>query len=272
VATLEHMTIVEAIKAVLEDSGKPLTAKELYNAIVAQNLYDFKAKEPVGVVNGQIRRRCVGLDFPSASPVKFFKIVEGNRYALKDAPEANAPPAPEEESDKLPEEKIEEAYEQHLTELKQQLLDTILRSDFAFFERLVIDLLVKMGYGGTNPDAGLHTGKTGDGGIDGVIKQDELGLELIYIQAKRYALNRKVREEEVRSFAGALNKVRKGVFLTTSEFTAGAQRLARDHEKTIILVNGDMLAQLMVNHGVGLSEVKVYRTMKIDQDYFSEVG
>lgn len=268
------MTIVEAIKAVLEDSGKPLTAKEIYDAIVARNLYDFKAKEPVGVVNGQIRRRCVGLDFPSASPVKFFKIVEGNRYALKDAPEADAAPAPEpeEETDKLPEEKIEEAYEQHLAELKQQLLDTILRSNFAFFERLVIDLLVKMGYGGTNPDAGLHTGKSGDGGIDGIIKQDELGLELIYIQAKWYALNRKVRAEEVRSFAGALNKVRKGVFLTTSEFTGGAKKLARDHEKTIILVDGDMLAQLMVKHGVGLSEVKVYRTMKIDQDYFSEVG
>jgi len=266
------MTIVEAIKNVLEQAGKPLTAKEIYDAIVAENLYDFKAKDPESVVNSQIRRHTLGLDFPSASPVKLFKMVEGNRYALKEAPDDDVSPAPELELelDKLPEEKIEEAYEQHLTELKQQLLDTILRSNFAFFERLVIDLLVKMGYGGTNPDAGLHTGKTGDGGIDGIIKQDELGLELIYIQAKRYALNHKVREVEVRSFAGALNKVRKGVFLTTSEFTSGAEKFARGHEKTIILVNGDMLGQLMVKHGVGLSEVKAYRTMKIDQDYFSE--
>jgi restriction system protein len=266
------MTIVEAIKAVVKKAGKPLTSKEVYKAIVEENLYDFKAVNPEAVVNTQIRRHCVGLDFPSANPIKHFRIVEGNKYTLKDVTtsEAISSPKREPEADKLPEEKIEESYKQHLLLLKQQLLEIILKSDPAFFERLVIELLLQMGYGGTNPNAGLHRGKPGDGGIDGIIKQDKLGLELIYIQAKRYALNRKVQEPEIRLFAGALTKVQKGVFITTSDFAPKAEKFAKDHEKTIILVNGDMLSDLMIDHGVGVSEVKNYRTLRIDYDYFSE--
>lgn len=268
------MTIVEAIKAVLEKAEKPLTSKEIYKAIVDEHLYDFKAINPDAVVNTQIRRHCLGLDFPSSSPVKHFKIVDGNKYTLKDAAETEPAHASksQQEADKLPEEKIDDAYRQHRLSLKQQLLEIILRSDPVFFERLVIELLLKMGYGGTNQNAGLHIGRPGDGGVDGIIRQDKLGLDSIYIQAKRYSLNRKVQEPEIRSFAGALSKVSKGVFITTSDFATKADKFARAHEKTIILVNGDILTDLMIDHGVGVSEVKTYRTLKIDYDYFSEVG
>jgi restriction system protein len=268
------MTIVEAIKAVLAEPGEPLTSRAIYSAVVARGLYEFKAKYPEAVVNSQIRRHCVGLDFPSASPVKHFKIVEGHRYALKDAPTPQVSNATSQDraEDKIPEEMIEEAYGKHFDWLKQQLLEAILGAPPEFFERLVIDLLLKMGYGGANPpsDAGLHIGRPGDGGVDGVIKQDELGLELIYLQAKRYGLDRKVQEPEVRSFAGALSKVQKGVFITTAEFADKARKFAQHHEKRIILLDGDSLTHLMIKHGIGLTELRTYKTLRVDNDYFSE--
>jgi restriction system protein len=268
------MTIVEAIKAVLAEPTQPLTSRAIYCAIVARHLYDFKAKDPESVVNSQIRRHCVGLDFPSSSPVKHFRVVEGHRYVLKDAPIPQISPVSRQErdEDKVPEEMIEEAHGKHFELLKQQLLEAILGAPPEFFERLVIDLLLKMGYGGTNPppDAGLHIGRPGDGGIDGVIRQDELGLELIYLQAKRYGLDRKVQEPEIRSFAGALSKVQKGVFITTAEFADKAKTFAKHHEKRIILLNGDALTHLMIKHGIGLTELRTYKTLRVDNDYFSE--
>jgi restriction system protein len=197
---------------VLAGAG-PLSGEEVYNRIVAGRLYAFKALNPKAVVRGQLRRHCLGLDFPTASPVKYFRLVGEDRYELgsakgvRTAALAVATPA----SGTLPEEAMEKAYQDHVLALGEELKEKILSNHPAFFERWVIDLLLAMGYGGSDPSLGIHTGGPGDGGIDGIINEDRLGLEQIYLQAKRYALDREVKRAEVQAFAGAMNKIRKGV-------------------------------------------------------------
>jgi restriction system protein len=125
-----------------------------------------------------------------------------------------------------------------------------------------------MGYGGSNPERGIHTGGPNDAGIDGTIFEDRLGLERIHIQAKRYASDRPVKRPEIQKFAGALNRIRKGVFITTSSFDRRAIDFAASHEKTIALIDGDMLCQLMIAHGVGVEIVQSYPVFRVDGDYF----
>ena len=140
----------------------------------------------------------------------------------------------------------------------------------AFFEKLVVDLLVALGYGGSRKDAGEAVGRTGDDGIDGVIKEDRLGLDIVYIQAKRW--QRTVGRPEVQSFAGSLEgkRARKGVFITTSQFTKDAIDYVGRIEKKIVLIDGPTLARLMVEHGVGVAEAATYSVRRIDLDYFDE--
>ena len=268
------ITIVDGIKAVLRDSAEPLPVDEIYARIVAQNLYSFKAVEPKGVVRGQLRRHCLGLKFPTASPVKYFRLCGEDKYALESEDGVRTDPgvsAPK-RAGEIPEEVIEDAHKEHLDGLRQKLKEKILENHFAFFERLVIELLIKMGYGGSDPSLGIHTGGPGDGGIDGIIKEDKLGLGKIYIQAKRYALEREVKRPEVQRFAGAMNKVKKGVFITTAKYAESATEFAADHEKAISLIDGDLLCDLMIMHGVGVSEVKTYKVFQVDNDYFSPNG
>lgn len=223
------MTIVEAIKFVLSDVPEGLTAKEIYDEIIKKNLYSFGAKNPLGVVNSQIRRRCVGLDFPTAYPVKVFRIVgqrgKKNKFALYDDKlhfsEDMRSSKSKDTTDELPEEKIGAALREHITSIKQQLLDYILNNSPAFFEQLVLDLLFKMGYG-YGKQAGVVTGRPHDGGIDGIISEDKLGLDLIYFQAKRYSTPNKVGRSELQAFIGAMEHVQKGVYITTSKFTKEA--------------------------------------------------
>lgn len=265
------MTIVEAIQAVLGGTKEALSVDQIYNLIVNQNLYLFKAIDPKSVVRSQVRRHCLGLDFPSASPVKYFKIVGDDRYLLESIqglPPSVVPATPI-QNGRLPEEIIEDSFKEHLQNLRDQLKQKILQNHPAFFERLVIELLLRMGYGGNDPALGKHTGGPGDGGIDGIINEDKLGLEKIYIQAKRYSLNRKVTRAEVQGFAGAMNKIKKGVFITTASFAETALDFAKTHEKTISLIDGDLLCELMIINGVGVSQVKLYKLLKIDSDYFS---
>jgi restriction system protein len=156
--------------------------------------------------------------------------------------------------------------------LADDLLERVKGSSPAFFERLVVDLLVRMGYGGSRKDAGRAIGKTGDGGIDGVIKEDELGLDSIYVQAKRYTVS-SVPAEDLRGFVGALvgKRARKGVFLTTSSFSSSALQYARTLDNmALVLVDGRQLAALMVQFDVGTSAVGKYIVNKIDDDYFNE--
>ncbi|WP_211532411.1 restriction endonuclease [Methanobacterium alkalithermotolerans] len=139
-----------------------------------------------------------------------------------------------------------------------------------FFEKLVVDLLLNMGYGGSRKDAGEAIGKSNDGGIDGIINEDKLGLDTIYIQAKRW--ENTVSRPEIQKFAGALQgqKAKKGVFLTTSNFSKGALEYASIIDSKVVLIDGNRLAQLMIDHDIGVSKQKSYDIKKIDSDYFSE--
>lgn len=167
-----------------------------------------------------------------------------------------------------PEDALAAAYTKLRQSLEAELLDTIKEASPAFFERLVVDLLVNMGYGGNRRDAGKALGKSGDGGIDGIIKEDRLGLDVIYIQAKRWEGT--VGRPEIQKFAGALQgqRARKGVFITTSSFSREAEEYSSIIDTRIILIDGERLTSLMVDHNVGVSTVGQYEVKKIDSDYF----
>jgi restriction system protein len=155
--------------------------------------------------------------------------------------------------------------------LSAELLIRIKACSPGFFERLVVDLLLKMGYGGSRRDFGQAIGKPGDGGIDAVIKEDKLGLDAVYLQAKRWDSGQ-VGSKEIQAFVGALHgrKARKGVFITTSGFSKPARDYARDIQDRVVLIDGPQLADLLIEHGVGVSTTATYEIKKIDTDYFSE--
>ena len=171
---------------------------------------------------------------------------------------------------RTPEEAIEAEYHRLREGLASELLDAIKQQPPHFFERLVIDLLVSMGYGGTRRDAGQAVGRSGDGGIDGTIKEDRLGLDVIYVQAKRW--EGPVGSPDVQKFAGALagQKAKKGVFLTTSTFSQAAREYAKLIDTKIVLIDGENLTQLMIDHGIGVTTTATYEIKRIDTDYFSE--
>ncbi len=172
--------------------------------------------------------------------------------------------------EQTPEETLEASYRSLRSLLAAELLDRIGCCPPSFFERLVVDLLVAMGYGGSRADAGQAVGRTGDDGIDGIIKEDKLGLDVVYIQAKRRTGT--VGRPEVQAFAGSLEgqRARKGVFLTTSRFTADARDYVTRIEKRIVLIDGQELGELLIDHGIGVADVETYRIKRIDADYFDE--
>lgn len=174
----------------------------------------------------------------------------------------------EQDSTLTPEDSLASAYNQLRLALESEVLSSVKEASPSFFERLVVDLLVKMGYGGSRQDAGKALGKSGDGGIDGTINEDRLGLDVIYIQAKRW--EGPVGRPEIQKFAGALQgqRARKGVFITTSSFTKEAIEYASLIESKIILIDGEHLSRLMVEHNVGVSTVGRYEVKKLDSDYF----
>jgi restriction system protein len=167
---------------------------------------------------------------------------------------------------------IESAYQQLRSQLTSDVLDQVRAVSWKFFERLVVDVLVKMGYGGSRKEAGQAFQQGGDEGIDGIIKEDRLGLDIIYVQAKRWRDGRTVGRPEIQKFAGALQgkRARKGVFITTSDFSKEALEYASLIDSKIILIDGERLAELMVEHGVGVTTTTSYEIRKIDLDYFAE--
>lgn len=169
-----------------------------------------------------------------------------------------------------PEEAMEASYLKLRSELASELLETIMTCSASFFERLVVDLLVKMGYGGTRKDAGTAIGRSGDGGIDGIIKEDRLGLDVVYIQAKRWGDT--VGRPEIQKFAGALlgQQARKGVFITTSNYSKAAQEYVSTIDSKIVLIDGETLAQLLIDFDLGVSPVATYSLKRVDLDYFAE--
>lgn len=171
---------------------------------------------------------------------------------------------------KTPEESLEGAYQKLRGDLAAELLQRLKTCSPTFFERLVVEVIVKMGYGGTRKDAGKAVGRSGDGGIDGIIKEDKLGLDAIYIQAKRWEST--VGRPEIQKFIGALaqQRAKKGLFITTSSFSADAEDCVSRIEAKVVLIDGEDLAQLMIDHNVGVSTVGTYEIKKIDSDYFAE--
>lgn len=171
-------------------------------------------------------------------------------------------------SDQTPEDILASAYRRLRKDLEIELLEQVKSASPAFFERLVIDLLVSMGYGGSRQDAGRAIGKSGDGGIDGIIKEDKLGLDVLYVQAKRWEGT--VGRPEIQKFAGALQGQRasKGVFITTSTYSKDAIEYVDVINSKIILIDGERLAGLMVDHNVGVSTIGRYELKRLDNDYF----
>jgi restriction system protein len=172
--------------------------------------------------------------------------------------------------EKTPEESIEYGYSKLKESISEDIIGKIKECSATFFERLVIELLVKMGYGGTLKEAGKVIGKTGDGGIDGIIKEDKLGLDVIYVQAKRW--ENVVGRPEIQKFAGALlgQKAKKGIFITTSWYTNDALEFVRNLDSKIVLIDGEMLTELMIEYNLGVSPYKSFELKKLDSDYFTE--
>jgi len=169
-----------------------------------------------------------------------------------------------------PEETLEYSYQKLRNDIAQDLINNVKSCSSEFFEKLVVDLLLNMGYGGSRRDAGQALGRSGDGGIDGIIKEDRLGLDTIYIQAKRW--ENTVSRPEIQKFAGALQgqQAKKGVFITTSTFSKGAHEYASIIDSKLVLIDGERLSQLMIDYDIGVSKIKSYELKKVDTDYFSE--
>jgi restriction system protein len=269
------MRIVDALIEVLKEN-ESLTYKEAYLKIKERNLYQFGAKDPEAAVNAKLRCHCEGLDFPGASPVKYFAIVgqKGTRnlYALvQENQEGHVEKEtlkkknkPVSEDDLLPEEKIDLTYLFYKNNIKRQILEC----HPSFFEQLVVNLLLEMGYG-SDEMSGHVLGKSHDGGIDGVIYEDKLGLSKIYIQAKRNDSSNTVGRPVLQAFVGAMQDVQKGVFITTSSFTKEARNYAeKQQQKSLKLIDGDLLSELMIKYGIGLEKVQTYTVYKINEDFF----
>lgn len=176
------------------------------------------------------------------------------------------PPDPE----LTPLELLENNYQIIRDQLADDLLEQVCTSSPAFFEKMVVDLLLAMGYGGSRKDAGEAIGRSNDEGIDGIIKEDKLGLDVIYIQAKRW--KNTVGRQEIQGFVGSLEgkRARKGIFITTSQFNKNATEYVKSIEKKVILIDGIQLTQFMIDHGVGVTDLNNYIIKRVDSDYFTE--
>lgn len=192
-----------------------------------------------------------------------------NQHGTTEEPATDAVPNIDQEK-QTPEEALENAYLTVRGEIEAELLSLVMNNPPEFLEQVVVDLVVRMGYGGSRKDAGEALGRSGDEGIDGIIKEDPLGLDIIYLQAKRW--ENSVTRPEIQKFAGALQgqRAKKGIFITTSTFSAGAVEYISQIDSKIILIDGTRLAKLMFNHGIGVASASTYEVKRIDTDYFAD--
>jgi restriction system protein len=236
----------------LKKAGLLESPRRSYFRITAAELHALQ-KQPA-TIDVQFLKQCPEfLEFLRGKPKDKGTIIQGTDSGVQ-----------------TPDEVLEDAYQESRRSLAQELLATVKACSPQFFEKLVVDLLLKMDYGGSRKDAGEAVGKSGDGGIDGIIKEDPLGLGVLYLQAKRWEAS--VGSPEIQKFVGALHgkKARRGVFISTSTFTSEALNYAKNIEDKVVLIDGDALAQLMIDHDVGVSKVAEYAVKKIDSDYFTE--
>ena len=263
-----------------EDRKEVLPSGKQYrfaNRVGWARTYLKKARFPDIPTPGKIQITQRDLDILRENPSKIDKAMLRRfpefvefEHSTRNTPTVANPNEKEEESN-TPEEALEESYQTLRKALAQELLERVKKISPSFFEKLVIDLLVAMGYGGSQSDAGRVIGRSGDGGIDGIIKEDKLGLDAIYVQAKRLDSST-VGRPVVQSFAGSLegHRAKKGVFITTSQFSPDAEEYVKFLEKKIVLIDGEQLSELMIDYGIGVSDVKTYSIKKIDLDYFEE--
>jgi restriction system protein len=298
----DYQTIMLPLLRFLKD-GKEHNIGEVVDALAEEfDLSDDERQQLLGSGQQTVIRNRAGwartylkkADLIASTRRGFFRITERGQSVLKSGPERvdvrflerfpefvafrelrhdrpeepQVPPIPP--SDATPEEALDAAYQRLRLDLEADLLEQVKSASPSFFERLVVELLVRMGYGGTLRDAGQAVGKSGDGGIDGIIKEDRLGLDVIYIQAKRW--DSTVGRPEIQKFAGALqgHRARKGVFITTSSFSSDALDFASRIDSKIVLMDGSALAKHMIDHNVGVSASRSYEVKKIDSDYFNE--
>ncbi|MGH7024168.1 MAG: restriction endonuclease [Caulobacteraceae bacterium] len=199
---------------------------------------------------------------------EFYKREASERPASPASPSLGSPDAVR----TTPEEQIEAAYAAIHATLRDELIQRILQNSPSFFEGVIVDLLVGMGYGGSRRDAALKLGRSGDGGVDGVISEDRLGLDRVYVQAKRYGAGSVVGRPDVQGFVGSLVGLgaSKGVFVTTSTFTAQATEFVRHLSQRVVLINGLELADLMIEHGIGVRTNRALEFKRLDEDFFAE--
>lgn len=226
--------------------------------------YLKKAKLIQSPKRGILKITPAGINLLKTNP----KVLNNQMLFLKEKDEPTHTPSVHEEPIKTPRETLSESYELIRKQLAEELLEQVMNCSPSFFEDLVVKLLVAMGYGGSLEDAGQRVGGTGDGGIDGIIKEDKLGLSQIYIQAKRW--EKSVGSPEISQFVGALSakNAEKGVFITTSKFTANAIEFVQKVPKNIVLIDGEYLANLMIDYNVGVTEEESYVVKRIDSDFF----
>jgi len=203
---------------------------------------------------------------------KFPSFIEFQNISRDDNDDDTIPDVSISQTEKTPEESLDLAYKRIRKTLSIELLSKVTDLPPEFFEKLVVDLIVRMGYGGSIADAGKAIGRSGDEGIDGTIKEDKLGLDIIYVQAKRWKPGNVVGRPELHKFVGALagQGAKKGIFLTTSSFTKEALEYVPKNETKIVLIDGARLAQLMIDYNLGCSVQQIYEVKKLDSDYFGE--
>jgi restriction system protein len=215
-------------------------------------------------------RELLGLNLPKLTVQNLSKYPEFVAFHKGSQNSGDAEQEAKPEKAETPEEQLANAYRVLRDSLANDILETVKKASPTFFEEMVIDLLVAMGYGGSVEDAGRAVGKSGDGGIDGIIKEDKLGLDVVYVQAKRWSNS--IGRPVVQAFAGSLEGVRarKGVLITTSYFSQDALEYVQKIEKRIVLIDGKQLADLMIDHDIGVNVVQTYKVKRLDSDYFEE--
>lgn len=265
-ALAREFGLTDEDRAELVAPGKPT---KLRNRVAWAWVFLRRAGLLEGAAHGRFRisqrDREVLRECPQALNVKFLMRFPESKFLGSPSQQEREP-----ESSQTPLESIESGYQLLRRNLAAELIERIKGCSPAFFENLVVDLLVAMGYGGSRKDAGQAVGQSGDGGIDGIIKEDKLGLDAVYVQAKRWDAT--VGRPVVQAFAGSLEgqRARKGVLITTSEFSKEAQEYVSRIEKKIVLIDGEQLAQLMIDHGIGVADLASYSVKKVDSDYFEE--
>lgn len=212
---------------------------------------------------------------PGVLDTKFLTTIDAFKTFYQSGKGASSGQAEESEGSgdsSTPEERIEDAIGAINAGIRADLLERIMQNSAAFFEGVIVELLVAMGYGGSRKDAAMHLGKSGDGGVDGVINEDALGLDRVYVQAKRYSAGTTVGRPDIQGFTGSLIgfNASKGVFVTTSGFSHHASEFAAKIPQSVVLIDGERLTELMIKYGVGVRTTQLVEIKRLDEDFFTE--